>query len=75
MPSGQEYEPILLNISYGNDQLFIRGFSKSLTLEEFKVIVSEETRIKTKDLRLKRIVNQGELTFNVEKKTEILTSI
>ncbi|VDI18321.1 ubiquitin carboxyl-terminal hydrolase 40 [Mytilus galloprovincialis] len=58
VPSGQEYEPILLNISYGNDQLFIRGFSKSLTLEEFKVIVSEETRIKTKDLRLKRIVNQ-----------------
>ncbi|VDI31974.1 ubiquitin carboxyl-terminal hydrolase 40, partial [Mytilus galloprovincialis] len=58
VPSGQEYEPILLNISYGNDQLFIRGFSKSLTLEEFKVIVSEETRIRTKDLRLKRIVNQ-----------------
>ncbi|CAC5397446.1 USP40 [Mytilus coruscus] len=58
VPSGQEYEPILLNISYGNDQLFIRGFSKSLTLEEFKVIVSEESMIRTKDLRLKRIVNQ-----------------
>ncbi|XP_052095912.1 ubiquitin carboxyl-terminal hydrolase 40-like isoform X2 [Mytilus californianus] len=58
VPSGLEYEPILLNISYGNDQLFIRGFSKSLTLEQFKVIVSEESRIRTKDLRLKRIVNQ-----------------
>lgn len=58
VPYGKECEPIFLNISYGNGQLFIRGFAKCMTLEEFKVVVSKKTGIGVKNLKFKRMVSQ-----------------
>ncbi|XP_052772606.1 ubiquitin carboxyl-terminal hydrolase 40-like isoform X2 [Mya arenaria] len=53
--TGAVNEPIYLTVIYDVDLQFSQGYSRSLTLQEFKVILCESLRNKPETLRLKRV--------------------
>lgn len=56
---GEDHEPVFLTITYGNPDKVSRGFTKSMTLSEVKLVVMELTGRDLSKCAVSRMVIKG----------------
>ena len=57
--TGPEHDPVFLNVTYGNPDQLSRGFPKSLTLAEIKLILQEEVGLDFTQILVSRLISKG----------------
>ncbi|CAI9727683.1 ubiquitin carboxyl-terminal hydrolase 40-like [Octopus vulgaris] len=66
IPVGIESEPILLTVIYGNPLQFSHAYSKSLSMADFKVLVSQRTGVSVKKISIKKLQQTGSQVSAIE---------
>ncbi len=57
--TGRDCEPVLITITFGNPSNFSWGFSKAMTVGEFRLLVSAQIGIVQDNMVLTRVIDKG----------------